>query len=808
MSKIDAIFNAFSAFDSDETFLCYDNGDKSSIPNTLSFKQAHQISCDLQSKIQNSPNNKIIGLYFNHNSKSILGIVPAIIAVLKLKYAFIVLDRHAQPLNWIRSTILNLNIKYILTDDGIDTSQELLKDAASKKSHRVEITNITTSEQITISIINLLEISTDLNTIKGNANTIENICGLLYVVQTSGTTSSSEKGNQKLIFVTEQCILPNIIDFSSEFKLSHINILAASPPTFDPFYVDVLLAIHTKSTIVFVPQSCKTQGSKLLNVIEKHQVNFMQITPSLYRNLGRDFEQLLLSKTNPLKTLLIGGEPFPSIPSQVLSSTTTSIYNVYGVSEMSCWQTCIKVKNASTFDQNIIAQIGTASILSETEIEISQNAFIENISDSDENIEFGEIIVYSSTRICHQMIDGQFLPQDRCYLVKTGDVGYVKDGNVFIKGRENSNKESENEYYRSVDNLKINGKRTSLPQIQCALEETGKCNCLCMITRNTANIEITAFVTETDILDQQKIEQRKESLLKQWMLNLPSHYIPKQVIILSNIPITLNGKLDERQLSNIARNDRSLKRQIESADLTDDYVKKTLGNLWRKFLPYTSDVSQRQQNMISVSSQFVIDGGGDSILALRLVDEMEELMGDSKYRIPIELILNKTFGDVLNWLLLPTKRDLNKKIRLTDTENVNRNWEKEMHYKTNSNNFNTDTNTSDEICMATKGLTFNYKTLSRFNMHSMQCNFLNYAEKYDSTSVAKEIWNVDLKKCVDASPAVIVTTANFEPDDSQFISSTKIDDIGTVFIGSHSGLFVAVSLKEGRIKWQQQLGGK
>ena len=97
-----------------------------------------------------------------------------------------------------------------------------------------------------------------------------------------------------------------------------------------------------------------------------------------------------------------------------------------------------------------------------------------------------------------------------------------------------------------------------------------------MITRNNTNIEIIAFVTQSGTFNQQKIKQRKESLLKLWMLNLPSHYIPKQVIILSDMPLTLNGKLDEKVLSNIARKESSLKRKIETVDLTDEDVKTTL----------------------------------------------------------------------------------------------------------------------------------------------------------------------------------------------------------------------------------------
>ena len=67
----------------------------------------------------------------------------------------------------------------------------------------------------------------------------------------------------------------------------------------------------------------------------------MQITPMLYKSISKEMETMLTSENNALKILAIGGETFPCIPSSVLRNTKTRIYNLYGVSEMSCWQTCI-----------------------------------------------------------------------------------------------------------------------------------------------------------------------------------------------------------------------------------------------------------------------------------------------------------------------------------------------------------------------------------------------------------------------------------------------------------------------------------
>ena len=50
-------------------------------------------------------------------------------------------------------------------------------------------------------------------------------------------------------------------------------------------------------------------------------------------------------------------------------------------------------------------------------------------------------------------------------------------------------------------------------------------------------------------------------------------------------------------------------------------------------------------------------------------------------------------------------------------------------------------------------------------------------------------WSVDMEKCIDASPILGVQHS-------------------TLFIGSHSGLFMGVNSDSGDILWEQRLGGR
>ena len=94
---------------------------------------------------------------------------------------------------------------------------------------------------------------------------------------------------------------------------------------------------------------------------------------------------------------------------------------------------------------------------------------------------------------------------------------------------------------------------------------------------------------------------------------------------------------------------------------------------------------------------------------------------------------------------------------------------------------------------------------------------LNVKESISTQSI-KEMWSVDLLKCVDASPVVVLKDdiENLEcQNDSvpllpgKHLGKSSIKDkFATVYIGSHSGVFMAVNLNDGSVIWKQRLGGK
>lgn len=74
---------------------------------------------------------------------------------------------------------------------------------------------------------------------------------------------------------------------------------------------------------------------------------FPQITPTLLIRFGQPtLKEEVLSSASPLRVLALGGEACP--PPALLRSwrqehNKTRIYNIYGITEVSCWACCHRI---------------------------------------------------------------------------------------------------------------------------------------------------------------------------------------------------------------------------------------------------------------------------------------------------------------------------------------------------------------------------------------------------------------------------------------------------------------------------------
>lgn len=159
-----------------------------------------------------------------------------------------------------------------------------------------------------------------------------------YAVATSGST-----GEPKIVRVTHQSIVPNIIDLKRILIATESDTIAQMTPlTFDPSVVEIFLSLSCNGTLLTVSQGLKNDSRMLREIVVESQVSILQSTPSLllHRWSSEELRNTILGTNSNLRILLLGGETFPSteILARIKSpENATRIFDIYGITEVSCW---------------------------------------------------------------------------------------------------------------------------------------------------------------------------------------------------------------------------------------------------------------------------------------------------------------------------------------------------------------------------------------------------------------------------------------------------------------------------------------
>ncbi|PBC34233.1 Acyl-CoA synthetase family member [Apis cerana cerana] len=250
-----------------------------------------------------------------------------------------------------------------------------------------------------------------------------------YAISTSGST-----GVPKVIRVLHSCIVPNILDLNKILAITKCDKISQFTNfTFDPSIIEIFLALSNAGTLFMVSKSLKNNPDRLLKVAYSSQITILQITPSvfMYNWSPESLKSSILSNNTSLRAILFGGEPFPKL--EVISETmhpynNTKIYNIYGITEVSCWASINEILiTGGQFNVHYLGQV-----LSHTLLQV-RNKRGEVITSGT-----GFLYIGSNQRVClvnDENIEDLELPVFR----DSGDIVDIdEEGKIFYKGRKNS----------------------------------------------------------------------------------------------------------------------------------------------------------------------------------------------------------------------------------------------------------------------------------------------------------------------------------------------------------------------------------
>ncbi|KAM6075668.1 beta-alanine-activating enzyme isoform 2-T2 [Chlamydotis macqueenii] len=356
---------------------------------------------------------------------------------------------------------------------------------------------------------------TEVKTSEGGYMDIGQKYSLAYVLHTSGTT-----GIPKIVRVPHKCIVPNIQHLKSIFEITQDDTLfLASPLTFDPSVVELFLALTSGASILVVPNTIKMMPVELSAALfHHHHVTVLQATPTLLRRFGAHIiKSTVLSANTSLRILALGGEAFPVLnllKSWKHEENKTSIFNLYGVTEVSSWATCYKIPEevfSADFRTDFPIPLGSPLLGTKVEVrDTNGSAVLEGE---------GQVFIGGEERIC-------FLDDEVTVLLgtmrETGDFVRVQHAKLFFLGRKDNQ-------------IKRHGKRFNIECLQQAAEDLCQVEA-CAVTWYEQEKLILFVVPKDDF------EEREA--FKELQKRLPAHAVPDELILIKALPLTSHGCYD------------------------------------------------------------------------------------------------------------------------------------------------------------------------------------------------------------------------------------------------------------------------
>lgn len=399
--------------------------------------------------------------------------------------------------------------------------------------------------------------------------------------------------------------------------------------------VDICLALRSGACLAMASNALRCDPPSLLNVLfpipsneksAQSRITVMQTTPSLFQRwTTQNIKHQILSPLSSLRILAFGGEPFPSINAicNWFEFYKPRLFNLYGLTEMSCWASIYEVSNDDLIQKNDIP-IG-APIDDHTILDID-----------DEN---NELLLRTTTRKCFQPQLSEAQVVDDCseFILRTGDIVEKRNGGIYFKSRSNSV-------------IKIFGQKLDTSQVEAIVKSAGEDDiiesvCLLDISENAVHLFARSPKTHCELL------KRRLSLLVHEKVNA---FI--RIHIMDEFPLTDHGKINKTALLDMVRTKSEKSSDSVHAlflQLLNEVLGTEISTGPNQTGPLDGASSKKSKGTIDASFIFL---GGSSLKAIQIVDQTERLTSSTMSNLlPMLLDENVSLREILTTLHCPPR---------------------------------------------------------------------------------------------------------------------------------------------------------
>lgn len=451
---------------------------------------------------------------------------------------------------------------------------------------------------------------------QSNPDCVNSVDDLLYVVYTSGSTGLPKgagvrhRNESNLLhwYVRQYEMDPSdrtLIISALGFDLTQKN----------------LFALLTIGGCVVFPEDRVYDPVSIRAQIHKQKITLINCAPSVFYPLQERSE--FWSQLRSLRCVLFGGEPIqlPALRSW-LQHSGCQLVNMYGPTE--CTDIAATYTLRATDYEAASLPIGRPNsnvrlyVLRPESTQLVPFGMPGELCIGGAGVGVGYLNNEKQTD--KVFIENPFVAEDgyEGKLYRTGDlVKYRQDGNLEFIGR--------------IDNqVKIRGLRIELGEIESALRTCSAVREAVVVASGEGEDKRLVAYIVAEAGNSPTIGELRHHLAR----SLPEYMLPQQVVCLSAMPLTANGKIDRRRLPCPEPIDAVRDVAVQDDEVPRDSVESALCRIWQDLLQVSS---------IGIHSDF-FDLGGHSMLAVRLMSRIEAELGQR--HSPALLMRARTVADL------------------------------------------------------------------------------------------------------------------------------------------------------------------
>jgi len=362
---------------------------------------------------------------------------------------------------------------------------------------------------------------------------------LAYVIYTSGST-----GKPKGVMNNHVAISNKLLWVQDTYPLTTEDcILQKTPFSFDVSVWELFWPLLNGARLVFAKPNGHKDASYLVNLIQEQQVTTLHFVSSMLQLFLTEKD---VEKCNSLKRVICSGEALSlELQERFFARLVCELHNLYGPTEaaihVTFWQ-CQSDSNLKTVPigrpiANIQIYI-LDSHLQPVPIGVIGELHIGGVGLARGYLNKPELTAEKFIPNPFAPLDPPLTPLDKggeqpSKLYKTGDLArYLPDGDI--------------EYLGRIDNqVKIRGFRIELGEIEAVLLSHPQVREAVVLVNESDRPENRALAAYVVLNDPAFTTQSLREFVKR---QLPDYMVPAYWLVLENLPLTSNGKIDRRAL--------------------------------------------------------------------------------------------------------------------------------------------------------------------------------------------------------------------------------------------------------------------